>query len=310
MAKFNAPYSTFEECFELFERAAVKGHEESLWILSVVKDVELDEGPLKETFVKTEEPLGWSLAGKYSDGRERFDFYKKSAEGGCSWGQVGYGWYFYYGRFVEKDLKTYVEWWEKAANQNNPMAMRWLGHWFRGKGGDKEKAVAYHRAAAELGWEISMCYLAEMLSYGEGCTKDLRKASIWSAKGTDAIIFWEIAEEMREDVQEGENLEYLGCDFDQLCYSLGWGLYWYRYGSDEWELDITKERKLFSSRCIDYYCSCVEMQQKSIFTFLLCWNRVTGVKGPGQMIGKMAWERREDNLVESFGVEGHGEMVD
>jgi hypothetical protein len=45
--------------------------------LSVVKDVEMEEIALIEAFAKTEEPLGWYFAGKLSDGREQFDFYKK-----------------------------------------------------------------------------------------------------------------------------------------------------------------------------------------------------------------------------------------
>ena len=79
--------------FQRFQRATAKGHEESVGIMSVVKDVEMKESVLKEAFVKTEEPLGWYFAGRLSYGREgKFDFLKKSAEGGCSWGQVWYGW--------------------------------------------------------------------------------------------------------------------------------------------------------------------------------------------------------------------------
>jgi hypothetical protein len=64
-----------------------------------------------------------------------------------------------------------------------------------------------------------------------------------------------------------------------------------------------KQQEEFCNRCLDYYCSSVELQQKSIVTFLLFWNRATGgIKGPGQMIGKMVWEGREEILVESFGV--------
>jgi TPR repeat protein len=33
--------------------------------------------------------------------------------------------------FVEKDKKAYFEWLEKAASQNNPSAMHWLGLWLR-----------------------------------------------------------------------------------------------------------------------------------------------------------------------------------
>jgi hypothetical protein len=80
---------------------------------------------------------------------------------------------------------------------------------------------------------------------------------------------------------------------DQLRYSLGWVLYWYRYNPERVD-DL-------ENSCLDYYCSCVELQQKSIFTFLWFWNRTTGgVKPPGQLIAQMAWEQREDNLVKAF----------
>jgi hypothetical protein len=154
-----------------------------------------------------------------------------------------------------------------------------------------EKAYSYHRAASELGWKVSMDSLAGMLRDGEGCSKDLRKAVIWSAQVKDADtidVFWVILRDAREAFNEKRHL---GCDFDQLSYSLGWGLYWYQY-------DGTKD--LFVNRCLDYYCSCVELQQKSIFTFLLCWNRTVGVKDIGRMIGKMVCEEREDNLVSLF----------
>jgi TPR repeat protein len=116
---------TMKESFQLFERAAAKGHEESIWIVSVLKDVEMEWDAWKEAFAKTEEPMGWYFAGRLSEwrSREEFDFFKKSAEGGCSWGQVGYGKHFSRGEFVEEDKKVYVEWLEKAASQNNPEAM-------------------------------------------------------------------------------------------------------------------------------------------------------------------------------------------
>jgi TPR repeat protein len=212
------PYEDLEEKFQRFERAAAKGHEESIWILSVWrKDVDMEKNALKEAFVKTEEPLGWYFAGMLSDRlRERYDFYKKSAEGGCSWAQVDYGLDFRFGDFVEKDMKVYVEWMEKAANQNNPQAMRWLGDWFRTDGGDKEKAVSYYRAAAELGWKYAMYFLAEMLRNGEGCAKELRRAVIWGAKG-NSHVFLGVLENARLALERGTT-HYLDCDFDQLCY--------------------------------------------------------------------------------------------
>jgi hypothetical protein len=143
-----------------------------------------------------------------------------------------------------------------------------------------------------------MYYLAEMLSYGEGCAKDLRQAAIWGAK-RDSVTIWYLLGDAKR-VLESETTEDLDFDFSQLCYSLGWGLYWYQYGSEDWT-KYSNKNKAFGNRCLNYYCSCVELQQKSIFTFLLCWNRTTGVKEPGQMIAQMVWEAREDNLVKTFG---------
>jgi hypothetical protein len=140
-----------------------------------------------------------------------------------------------------------------------------------------------------------MIWLAEMLRDGEGCAKDLRQAVIWSALGGESYEFWDLL----VDALESGSTESLECDFDQLCYLLGWGLYWYQYGSEKWN-EHDDEIKAFGERCLDYCCCCVELQQKSNFTFLLCWNRTTGVKPPGQMIAEMVWEGRQGNLVKTF----------
>jgi hypothetical protein len=290
-------YDALEESFARFERAAVKGHEESIWILCVVKDME-DRKGLKEAFVKMEEPLGWYFAGMFSYEREAFDFYKKSAEAGCSWGQFKYGTYFDGGWFVEADQKAYVEWLGKAAKQNNPKAMDWLGNWFRYDGGDEENAVSYYRTAAELGWKESIYSFADMLKWGEGCGKDLRQAVMWSAKGSNSDAFWAVLGDARRVLESGAT-EDMDCDFNHLCFALGTGLFWDVYGSEKWNKQ-SDEMKDFGERCLDYYCSCVDLQQESIFTFLWCWNRTTGVKGPGQMIAEMVWEGRKDYLVKTF----------
>jgi TPR repeat protein len=143
------------QSFAHFEIAAAKGHEESIWIVRVVQDVEMEDmtdldmekNAVKESFAKTKEPLGWYFAGMLSewDSRERFDCFKKSAEGGCSWGQVWYGEYFRLGYFyVGKDEQLYLEWMKKGANQNNPWAIDCLGKWFRTIGADEKKAMSYY----------------------------------------------------------------------------------------------------------------------------------------------------------------------
>jgi hypothetical protein len=175
--------------------------------------------------------------------------------------------------------------------------MSCLGEWFRHEGADEEKAVSYYLGAAELGWKNSMGILAEKLRNGEGCAKDLRKAVIWGAKG-DSSTFWNMLGDARRSLERG-TAEKLDCDFTQLCYTLGWGLYWYLYDSEAWNQQ-DDEDQVFGNRCLDYYCSCVELQQKSIFTFLWFWNRTVGVKGPGQMIAQLVWNGREDNLVKTL----------
>jgi hypothetical protein len=248
--------------------------------------------------------MGWYFAGKFLSGRDKFDFFKKSAEGGCSWGQIVYGVNFKHGVFVEQDDQVHVDWLEKAANQNNPEAMYWLGDWFRDDVDEKQKTVSYFRAAAELGWENAMHYLAEMLSDGEGCAKDLRQAIMWSAKSGQPRLFWDPLESSKRLFESGATAV-LDCDFHQLCYSLGWGMYWYVNGS-EWLSFKSNGSKVFGNRCLDYYCSCVELQQKSIFTFLFFWNRTTGVKEPGRMIAQMVWEGRESEVLLIFGEKREG----
>jgi hypothetical protein len=213
---------------------------------------------------------------------------------------VQYAWYFKDGLFVEEDEKVYVEWLKKAANQNNPLAMDLLGDVFKAAR-EMEKALLHYRGAVELGWTTSMHSLAEMLTNGEGCAVDSRRAVMWSARCTNRPIFWHFFENVFSLFVEGTTDELEG-DFGQLCYSLGWGMYWYVYGTKGW---VQKNRMMqtFGNRFVNMYCSCVELQQKSIFTFLWFWNRTTGIKGPGVMIAQMVWEERENNLVKAF-VEG------
>jgi hypothetical protein len=297
MEKFD-PYD-LNWSFLRFERAAAKGHEESIWIGSVVKDLDMeDRDAVTEAFVKMEEPLGWYFAGMLSelDSREEFDFYKKSAEGGCSWGQVGYGLFFRDGVFVELDDTVYFEWVQKAANQNNPSGLDFAGSWYRYEIGDMDKAMAYYLAAAEQGSKSAMESLAYMWGDEEdSCAKDWRQAVIWSVRGDVWELFGKLQSFTRRSLENGTT-QNLNCNFHQLCYALGWGYYWGMEGYDLGD----EEEQAFGNRCLEYYCSCVELQQKSIFTFLLCWNQTVGVKDVGVMIGKMVWEGREDNLVKEF----------
>jgi hypothetical protein len=270
-----------EKGFERFERAAAKGHEESIWITGVAKGAKMEKNALKEAFAKTEEPLGWHFAGKLSKwkSREGFDFYKKSAEGGCSWGQVAYAFFFKVGHFVEKDEKVFLEWLEKAANQNNPCAMFWLGFYYRNEGDDQQKAVSHFRAAAELGWKIAMDRLAESFLTGWGCVQDLRQAMICGAKAIDNT-YYELRDMVKKHLLSFALEEPV---LNEYCFWLGWGLYWYaEYDVSGW----------LDSNLLEYFIACDTEQKKALTTFLVFWNQTTGVKGPGQMIGQMVWEAK------------------
>jgi hypothetical protein len=285
-----------EEPFGRFETAAAKGHAESIWIGSVVKEAGMTKSDLAKSFAQTEKPLGWWAAAMLSelDSREEFDFFKKSAEGGCSWGQLSYAWFFNEpSEFVEQDTQAYLEWLEKAARQDNPLAFHWLGDWFGEKteGNDMEKEFRYVRRAAELGMKSAMIQLAMLYFKGDACAQDLRLAAIWSAKGKDADVS-DVYQKVLLFAKDSFEAGCLGPGFDQFCSSLGWGMYWHLYGSDDWDFDLNDSDKEFASYCLDFYCATMELQQKSIFTFLLCWNRTIAVKDVGVMIGKMIWKER------------------
>jgi hypothetical protein len=283
-----------EERLAHFKRAAAKGHAESIWIVAVMEAVTLRKSALKEAFVQTEDPLGWYLGATFAESgsEEQFDFYKKSAEGGCSWGQVDYCWNFRTGQFgTPVDLRAYVEWSERAALAQNPYALYSLGYWWRNvdEGNDQDKAWSSFYAAATLGWKTAMDLVAEMLIDRESCESNVRQAIRWSARGKYANVFWDMLKaEAENDLVK-----------DELRYLLGEGLYWYLYQSNAW-YDCGTTQKIFGESCMDFFCANVELQQKSIWTFLLCWKQRGLVKEVGVLIGKRVWEERADNLVQQF----------
>jgi hypothetical protein len=257
----------------------------------VAKNVAMEKSVWLEVFAKTDEPLGWWLAGwlSNSNSQVRFEYRKKSAEGGCSWGEVGYAGYFKVGVYVAKDEKAYVQRLEKAAEQNNPWAMDLLGDWFE-EHNDNDKALEYYRAAAKLGWKDSQESICDILSNTD------EEAVIRSAQVDDLSYFWEYLTAARLVLEGKRKVTDSYRNFDRYCYSLGYSLFWYVDVDELWE-----DASEFAHRCLDYYCSCIEMQQNSILTFLWCWNRTAGgIKGPGQMIAQMVWEGREENLLKGF----------
>jgi hypothetical protein len=278
--------------FSFFIPAANRGHGDAMWILQVVEGVKVEA--LKEAFLKTESPLGWYFAGALSrEEHVQKELWRTSAEKGCPWGQVAYGREDYEDNFAfgedeeEEREKLYLTWLKKAGN--NAFALCRLGVWhFDGR--DRDLGAQYLRAASDLGWRTANLFLAKIAMDKNDVFELLRNLAL----GRSGTIFSRLKE-----VSESEGL-YLQHDLNRVCYTLGWGFFWHLYETAVWER-AEEEEQIFANRCLDYYCSCVEIQRDSIFTFLLCWNQMTGgVKGPGQMIGKRVLEEREANLVKSF----------
>jgi hypothetical protein len=79
-------------------------------------------------------------------------------------------------------------WFNKSAQQNNPVALNNLGFLFSegfGVKSDSPKAVSYYKRAAELGNLDALNNLALMYAQGEGVTQSYRDAYVWFEKAAD-----------------------------------------------------------------------------------------------------------------------------
>jgi hypothetical protein len=297
---FHEAMETFENeaflmSFARLKKAAAKGHQEAIWILSVQEGATDQEG-WKQAFAQTNTPLGWYCAGVLAqyNSIERVEFWKKSAEGGCSWGMNYYAWCF--GLYGNRDMtpldeELHLYWLTKAVELENPSALVAMGELLQSQEREEE-ALTYFRASVERGWNRAIQYLFVLFWRGS----NPREGALWAARQAPYFIG------VVKNVQDSRKLVNLNpdIDFNELCYSIGWGMYWYQYGDDFWDMQMDS-RKAFGDQCLDYYCENANLQQESIFTFLMWWNRTTGgVKGPGQMIAHMVWEGRRDCLITPF----------
>merc|ERR1711991_129616 len=260
-----------------------------------------------KAFAETDSPLGLYFAGLLCDvhSRERFDYMKQSSDRECRWAQGVYARYFDPDDetdMVEKDEKMYLELIEKDAAQKNPQALCRRGVHHYNSSNYKEALVDY-RMAAELGWRFGKEELYRMFYYGRRVKKDLVQAVHWCCKDGSLLFGTVLGTALKawNDKAFGD----LGCDFNRLAMEIGKGLYWYQYGAESWE-KRDQTNKVFGIKCLDYYCETIELRQESIFLFLLFWNKTTGVKGPGRMIGQIVWEGRYDCLVKELGEEERG----
>jgi hypothetical protein len=273
-----------------FVRAADAGHEEARWVVRRWTGVEEKKEAWRKVFTESNTPLGLYLGGVCTDevSVERLELLRESAARGNSWGQCAFARYYQYSYpgHVDRNVAQWHALLYLAAAQNNPQAFDELGDI------SEESPLGYYRQAAELGWDPAKGKLAMRYRQAGEMALGIR----WGAQVEGGGFMSQL-----NDVNNGHftKLPLKKKQYDTICYNLGWGLFWYQYGGD-FGRGYDDSVRAFGETCLDYYCSCVELQQKSIFTFLLFWNQSVGVKDLGVMIGKMVWEEREENLVKNF----------
>ncbi|POG66388.1 kinase-like domain-containing protein [Rhizophagus irregularis DAOM 181602=DAOM 197198] len=147
-----------------------------------------------------------------------FVYYEKIANDFYAMGQFKLGFFYYFGKCVEKDLKIASNWHKKAANNGHFLAIFFLGFlYLHGKGVDedyqkafelfkksaegehpigimmlgycysdgigisidKKRAVELHQKAANLGEDVAQYKLAVMYEKGDGIEEDMDKAIYW-----------------------------------------------------------------------------------------------------------------------------------
>merc|ERR1711991_798995 len=173
-------------------------------------------------------------------------------------------------------------------------------HWTASRHYDSmsDESLARYRIAAELGWESAQIELGDLCYERSSSFRDLQEAVHWGSVLGCAYFWWSLGS--TAEYWDDEDEACVG--FQQLAMEIGKGLYWYQYDSERFSQE-GELKQAFGSKCLDYYCETIELQQEAIFLFLLFWNKTTGVKDVGQTIGEMAWEGRYKFLVKEFGEE-------
>lgn len=82
-----------------------------------------------------------------------------------------------------------------------------------------------------------------------------------------------------------------------ITFELGRALYFYFYIYRDSSIQLTLQHQLFMKKCLKYYHESLNLQQKSIFTFLWCWRMILGKYGGARevvnIIAQMLWTNRD-----------------
>jgi hypothetical protein len=230
--------------------------------------------------------LDWSF-----DSEHDFSLLQASSDQGCKWAHAELAWYFGNStRLSEQNDVKYVKLLETSAAAGVGLGWNWLGQCYQNGSHGVEADLRYarfcFRQSIERFWISGSETLAAMCYEGVGGPVDLRSCLRYGALQTGKWL-WTV---LKEGSIEHQN---------EMCYAAGLELYWSMYKNTYWSRQ-SGDMKVLGLSCLNYYCENVQMQRKSIFMFLMHWNRVVAVPELGEMIAKMVWKGREECLVKSL----------
>lgn len=124
--------------------------------------------------------------------------------------QVTIGLRYLNGVDFSKNEKKAVEWFQKAANQNNDKGQYRLGYCYQkgiGVGQDKAKAASLYELSTNQGNKDAMSALSKMYLYGDGIPKDISKALHWQE-----ILAFDGDKEAQNNVMANQSAQYEKAD--------------------------------------------------------------------------------------------------
>ncbi len=202
-----AKTTTTSTAFELYQKAADRGHVPAMFNLGVCyangTGVAMDKSKAVEWYQKAADGGNFAamtnLGSCYEKGTglarnisKAVKWYKKAADGGNIDAMVNFGLCFEYATGVAKDVSKAIGLYKKAADGGNLAALNSLGLCYEyGKGVDKDesKAVELYQKAADGGNFAAMNSLGLCYEYGKGVDKDESKAVELYKKAADGGNF-------------------------------------------------------------------------------------------------------------------------
>jgi len=244
-----------DEKWTLFQEAASKGHKESQWICNVLKNIDINDINLvARTLEATSSPIGW---------------YWAAAAYYCT---------------TEKKCKLLLE---KSANTGFiPAIIHSTWHLKRRQRVNVLKDINHPRAWMMLGQYLgSTDYLLRAVN--QGCAHSAKLLVYYHIDIIDCLFI----SEWIETISSFKNKLFERCvdyivsnqhfDLGDFVYMhMGKGMYWHDYP--------TAPITLF----YNYYCENIDIQQESLYLFLLIWKTFFGPKDVGTLIAKYVWKDR------------------